>query len=145
MSFSYDPSQSEDKDRVRFLVQDTTETSAKFQDEEIAVVVNSEANIYMAAAMLCDMLVSRSGGVKYKRIGDLGISYDPQFYMMLGNRLRSRGSGHQVPYAGGINTADKTSQQDDTATTQPSIFRNLDDNHQAPKPGVPPINPLVSY
>ena len=145
MAATYDASMPETKDFVRFLIQDTNVTAAKFQDEEIGAIINTEANAYMAAAMLCDMLVTKSGGVKYKKIGELGISYDPAFYVTLANRLRSRGSGHQMPYAGGISVGEKTTQQDDTTATQPSIFRNLDENHQANKPAIPPNNPLTTY
>jgi len=142
--WSYDPGMGTDKDKVRFLVQDTNTNKQLFQDQEIIWVISTEDNIYTAAAMLCDQLVTKAGGVSKKTIGDLSISYNPAFYRTLGGQLRARGAGNQVPYAGGISVGDKEAQAEDIASTSPSIVRNLDNNLAAPGPALPSNNPLTS-
>lgn len=151
MPATYDSGLLEEKDQVRFLVQDnkvtsstTTVTNPAFQDEEIEWALGQEQNIYMAAASLCDSIVTRSGGIKSKKISDMAIVYDTSFYIRLGGRLRARGSGHQIPYCGGISIGDKLVQQMDSDAVQPAIVRNLDNNPAAPSPVVPPSNPLTT-
>lgn len=146
MAWGYDPALKEEKDQVRFLIQDTNSARQLFADEEIAWSLTQEANVYMAAAALCDILVTKAGGgtggVKKKKISEFQIEYDTQLYVRLGAMYRSRGYGHQVPYAGGISVADKTSQQQDTDWVNPKIVRDLDQNPAAPQPQVPRNNPL---
>lgn len=143
MSWTYNSGLQTDVDRVRFMVQDTNCDRKIFQDEEISFVVSEEANIYMASARLCDIMVTRAGNVKSKKIGELSLTYDTQFYISLGSQLRSRGLSHQMPYAGGISVSDKASQRDNSDATDPSFVRHLDDNPAAPAPQVPPNNPMT--
>lgn len=144
MGWTYDASLRDSKDQVRFLIQDVNSSKQLVQDSEINWVLNQEANVYMAAAAICDTLVARASGVKSKKIGELAISYDPTFYRGLGMQFRSRGSGHQVPFAGGISQADKAIQQGDSDATSPSVFRRLDDNPGAPQVAIVPQDPLTS-
>lgn len=143
MGWTYggDPSKSS-LDAVRFLIQDTNTNKQLIQDEEVEFAIAQEANIYCAAASICETLVMRAGGVRMKKIDTLTIQYDPVFYNMRAGQLRARGAGHQLPYAGGISVGDKTAQQTDTDAVAPSILRNINDNPGAPRPGVPPVNPL---
>lgn len=142
-SGTYPPTTLGQRYQVRFWIQDTISTRPLFSDDEVDWAVKQEANVYTAAASLCDILVAKAGGgVKSKRIGDLSIEYDVKFYITRGAMLRARGAGHQVPYAGGISEADKQIQQGDSDAVQPSIFRNLDNNPAAPAPQILPANPL---
>jgi hypothetical protein len=141
MAFSYDPTLATEKDQVRFLIHDTV-SPGKYQDSEIEWVLTQEANVYMAAAQLCEQLVAFAGSVKKKTIGDLSIQYDVAFYRSLAGQLRARGYSHQVPYAGGISVSDKLQQQENADATAPSVFRNLDDNPAAPSVAVAPAQPL---
>jgi hypothetical protein len=52
MSFSYDISLSGEKDKLRFLLSDTVQSSAVFQDEEIGGILNIQSNVFLAAALL---------------------------------------------------------------------------------------------
>lgn len=125
--------------QVRFLIQDTNTNRQLFSDEEVQWTLSQEANVYCAAAALCDVLVAKAGGVRSKRISEFSISYDPVFYRALGGQLRARGAGHQVPYAGGISIADKLAQQQDSDWPQPRVTNGLDNNPQAPQPSSPPM------
>lgn len=130
--------------QIRFFIQDTNTNRQLVQDSEIDWMQTQEANVYMAAAACCDMLIAKAGAVKSKTIGDLSITYDPHFYVMLGAQLRSRGMTYQIPYAGGISIADKVAVQDDSDWVTPAISRGLDDNPGAPKPQTPSSNPLTT-
>lgn len=141
--WSYDAEMSTGRDQVRFLIQDTTSTRQLFQDEEIDWMLTQEANIYMAGAALCDMLLMRNKGVKYKKIGDLSISFDSGLYKLLANQLRARGNNYQIPYAGGISSADKAAHTADTDAPRSAFARGLGDNPEAPRVVGPSNNPLT--
>lgn len=139
MAWSYNSDLSLEKDQVRFLIQDRTSTRPFFQDEEIEWMLTQEHNIYMAAAMLCDTLVARSGGVKWKQVSQLGIEYNVDFFRGLAATFRARGLAHQIPYAGGISSSDKLSVQGDSDWIRPVFSKDLGDNPEAPSPtGAPP-------
>lgn len=128
--------------QVRLLIQDINTSRQLFQDEEVDWQLTQEANVYMAAALLCDVLVMRAGGIKSKKISEFAVQYDTKFYMSLAGELRARGMGHQVPYAGGISISDKARQEGDTDAVPPKITRRQADNPAAPQPSVTPTNPL---
>jgi len=130
--------------QIRLWLQDTNTNRQLFQDEEIDWAQTQEANKYMAAASLCDVLIARAGGIKSKKISEFQISYDPRYYQLLAGQLRARGAGHQVPYAGGISIADKTALQSDPDWVPPAFPRGLDDNPAAPAPATPSTNPLTT-
>jgi len=50
MSYTYDTAT--DNGKVRLLIQDTTETTAAFSDEEIAIFLSMESNVIRSAAAL---------------------------------------------------------------------------------------------
>lgn len=129
---------------VRLLIQDTNINRKLFYDEEIDWQLTQENNVWTAAASLCDILVSRAGGVTSKSIGSLSLSYDPKLYFSLGGQLRARGSSYQVPYCGGISISDKESQQANTDAVRPSFARGLEQNPGAPQPSIPSPNPLTT-
>lgn len=130
--------------QIRFWLQDTNTNRQLFQDEEIDWAQTQEANRYMAAASLCDVLIAKAGGLKMKKISEFQIAYDPRYYQILAGQLRARGAGHQVPYAGGISISDKLAQQSDTNWVPPAVPRGLDNNPAAPAPATPSTNPLTS-
>lgn len=52
MSFSYDNTLSASRDRLRFLVSDTTSATAAYANEELDGILSVQANVYLAAAIL---------------------------------------------------------------------------------------------
>lgn len=146
-SYSNNPASSS-KDAVRFLIQDTNTLRQLVQDEEIEWSLTQEMNVYTAAASICETLVAKAGSTKEKKISNFYIVYDPMFYRTLAATLRARGSGYQVPYAGGISQSDKLAQQADADWAPPAIPRGLDNNASAPSPATPPAggtgNPLTT-
>jgi len=130
--------------QIRLWLQDINTNRQLFQDEEIDWSLTQEANRYMAAASLCDILLARAGGVKMKKISEFQIAYDPRYYQLLAGQLRARDAGHQVPYAGGISIQDKLALQSDSDWVPPIVPRGLDNNPAAPAPTTPSTNPLTS-
>lgn len=106
-------------------------------------MLTQEANIYMTAAALSDILVTRSGNTKRKQIGKLSIEYDASFYRGLSTNLRARGMCYQIPYAGGISIADKAAVKADSDWVQPAFNRGQGESPGAPKPSVGVTNPLT--
>ena len=95
MTATYDPSLPIDKDWVRFLVGDRDVVSPRLQDEEIAALLNEEANKYLAAARACELILARSGGLVEKQVGDLvlkwGGSAQDQYTLYI-KKLREKGA-----------------------------------------------------
>jgi len=125
---------------VRFLLQDTTNTTARpalLADDEIDWALTVEANLYMAAAVCADALAGRFRGVSAKSVGSLSLSYTTAQWADLATALRRRGSTHQVVTSGGVTTADRDAIWDDTSLLRPSIFSELgyDPAGQAPSRG----------
>lgn len=78
MAFSYQSENlSEPQNKLRFLVQDTTDAGHFFDDAEIAFALEEDKNIYRAAASLCRsaaLKVLQRAGLEEKE----GIKYDPE-------------------------------------------------------------------
>jgi len=149
-TYSGDPSLNS-RDAVRFLIGDTVEAAAIFQDEEIDWLLTQNTNIYFAAALGADAAASlftgasTSGGVKTKTVGALSISYTDDSavaseFKSLGKSLRVRGAVNSAiePFSGGISIADKKRLEDDTDWNRPNFSFGMHDNPQAGH------NPLLS-
>ncbi len=143
-STTYPPTTLGQRYQVRLWLQDTNTARQLFQDEELDYQISVSANAAMAAAFFCDILVAKSGGVKAKKIGDLSIQYDPEYYRTLGASLRANGFSHQVPYLGSMSVSEKQALQNDADWVTPAIPRGLDNNPAAPGPDSPPINPTTN-
>lgn len=143
MAFTYDVTTNRGK--VRFLVQDTTDSTARpalLQDAEIDFTLETEANIYMAAAMCCDALSTRFRGLVNKTVGNLSLTYDraAETWKAISDRLRRRGSLHMLPTAGGILVADRDAIWEDTTLLRPDIFSGIHQDPQELSPSNVPIN-----
>jgi hypothetical protein len=129
MAKSYDPTMPDDTDKVRFLTGDRFDGKMILEDEEIEWLLTQEANIYRAAAAACDQLAvaiagsittaSGAGPISRKKVGNLELQYatgsgrTAKDYEGLAKMLRARGSGRNVPFAGGISVADKEARATD--------------------------------
>ena len=76
MAFTYVDPTSGDRDKVRFLIQDTDSTDAHLQDAEITYLITVWGNVYAAAAYAAEAIAAKySHKTNYSRsIGDLSIS-----------------------------------------------------------------------
>ena len=124
-SYSGDPS-STPKDAVRFLIGDTGPSTFDFTDEEIAFALDTQANLWMAAALFADKLttIKSSGGLSSKSVGSLSESYSQgsiQFYKDQAERFRMMGRGHQVPWCEEISQKFSFRQFDAPGAASPRI------------------------
>lgn len=133
MAFTYSAALTTNRDRVRFLLQDTTNTTARpnlLDDSEIDWVLTVEANIYMSAALCADALASRFRGQSSKTVGSLSITYSSQMWSDIAKKLRARGSMHMIPTAGGITVTDRDAIWENTDLLRPSFFSRLQEDPQ---------------
>lgn len=95
MSVTYDPTLRSDLDWVRLLAGDRDVTNYTVSDEEILAALDEEPNKYFAAAVICDLILTKTGGIIDKQVGDLRIKWNDspksayQEYIMY---LRQRGA-----------------------------------------------------
>lgn len=105
MSFTYVDPNAYDRDKVRFLAQDTVEAGHSVTDAEITWLLTAEPNVWYAAAQVAELKGNRLDAVKRKKVGDLEIEYDATDYADIAQRLRMRGNAGAAPFAGGISKA----------------------------------------
>jgi len=102
MAATYDSSLSTDKDKVRFLIQDTVVASAMLQDEEITFMLTEYDDYHLASAACADVLSAKFASMADKKtVGKLSITYTnrSKTYSDLAKQLRVQSV---VPYAGGV-------------------------------------------
>ena len=78
MSATYDPNLSTDMDWVRFLCGDRDTDTAQISDEEIHALLDEYPNKYCAAASACEIILSKSGGMIDKQVGDLRLKWSDE-------------------------------------------------------------------
>jgi hypothetical protein len=76
MTFTYVGPANSDRDKVRFLIQDTDTTRQLMSDEEIAWLISEWNDVYEAAANAADALAAKfTGKADYsKSVGDLSLN-----------------------------------------------------------------------
>jgi hypothetical protein len=131
MSFTYgnNPGGS-NRDAVRFLLRDTTETGHLLSDEEITWLLAQRSNVYFAAAMGASTIVAKYGAEVDRTIGDLRIAGGGEKvtnYRNLAAELRRLGATGAVPYTGGISKSDKNTADADTDWSRGSFQVGMHD------------------
>lgn len=140
-AFSYNAALTTKLDQVRFLLQDTVNTTPRpnlLDDGEITWALTTEQNIYMAAAICADALATRFRGTSSKKVGDLELRYDTKYWDGIATKLRQRGSSHQVLSAGGILIADRDALFEDADVIQPKMFTDMLQDPGAQGPSTTP-------
>src|SRR5215510_3060967 len=114
MTWSYDPLSlgTDPVMQVRFLIQDTTplpnSTSGVIQNEEIQFCLDTEPNIWYAAARSLETAATNILSLQSRATSAVRVSYfQPSMVHRRANYLRNRGMSHQNIRAGGISLADK--------------------------------------
>jgi len=119
MAFTYVDPTSGNRDKIRFLIQDTDSTNFHLHDAEITYLFDTWGNVYKAAAYAAEAIAAKyAHKTNYSRsIGDLSISESyatsAQEFRELAQRLRAQEREINPPTAkinaqSVINTADKT-------------------------------------
>ncbi len=102
------------RDLMRMLLRDTSSSSMKFSDEELAWYVANSASVWYAAAEACDTYAGKLAESGSKTVGDLSITRAVGDYRMTAQRFRARGARAAIPYAGGITVSDKDTETGDS-------------------------------
>jgi hypothetical protein len=128
MAFTYVDPSSGDRDKVRFLVQDTDSTDAHLQDAEITYLVSTWGNVYDAAIAAAEIISGQyANKTNYSRsIGDLSISESyatsAAEFRAVADRLREQ-KNRLYPPTPKINASAILSTEDRTQTTFSTEFR----------------------
>ena len=124
MAWSYAAPQSGDKDKVRYLVQDTDTNDQLVTDEEILWELSRHSSFTTAAASVSEAIARKFA--RQATISDAGfkvhLNERAQFYWTLARDLRTRGQAVS-PFAGGISVANKQLHEDDSDRVQPIFTR----------------------
>lgn len=145
MSFTYtnDPANS-NRDAVRVMVNDTTETGHRISDETITWLLSSEPNVTYAAAAAAEFIAGQfAEAVTTKAVGDLRLTKGDNVgnvagsYRALAARLRRQAAMvGAAPFSGGISITANDAARDDSDWDRPQTSVGMHDN--------PPVNSSTS-
>lgn len=118
------------KDRVRWLCGDTLDSDPQVSDEEIAAAVADEANVYDAAALVCDHLSARFAREAQRSLSaggglntSVSLSERSKAYAARAKVLRDKGATYAVGvHAGGISRSAVEANESDTDLVQPGFY-----------------------
>jgi len=135
MTWSYNPTLSANKDKVRFFAADTDSVAAiSLTDEEIAGALTMAGGPRSAAALCCEALALKYAVLGQRITDDLGQSTDygtrATFFQERARLLRSQAAFAATPFAGGISQAAKQAEEDDDDRVPPAFTKTL---HDAPQ------------
>lgn len=126
MAWSYDATKLDDPlNLLRSLVRDTDEADQLIRDEEILATLAAEgANIYRAAAAVCEQIaldLGRELDLKGPVSSSAKEKYDQ--YVGMADRYRRRAKGRAKPLAGGLSRSQKKAQRSDPDRVEPAFKR----------------------
>jgi len=128
MSFSYDNTLAEDRDRVRFELSDTDSDDPLVEDEEIDYALTQNSNVLRVAANIAESIAVQLGRRPSVTLAQAGLSAKEQHdhYIQLAKDLRARASSSGgAVFAGGISKADRETREADTDRVQPAFTTDL--------------------
>jgi len=128
MAATYTSTLPTDKDKVRFLIQDTVVATAMLQDEEITAMLGIYGTYKSTAVACCEVLSAKfAGEAESKKIGNLTIDFRDKAtkYAKLAILLRSQTMKFVLPYLGGQSQSDKETNQLDADNVQPAFRRGI--------------------
>lgn len=130
-SYSGNP-EANDKDAVRFEIQDTEANAPLLQDEEITYAIVREAGeepdeqgLLSAAARCCEIVARKFTRQADIVVGSEGITYSKMAanYRAMAKELRVRAQGYGTPFAGGQTKSEKRALRADPNRVQPEFRR----------------------
>lgn len=125
LTFTYNSSSTTitDLSWIRLRIFDTSSASAKLTDEEIANLVATYSNRYLAAAAAAETIAGKFALYSDKTVGKLSISQGSlgDRYMKLAATLRREAGLRATPFAGGITISDKDSEKQDSDRVDPAF------------------------
>lgn len=131
MSFSYEPELDNDVYRVRFLLQDTVESTRELEDEEISYLLTAYGSVGAAAVAAARSLYAKYSKLVSKAVGDLRISLSDKAtsWQKFMEQLETSTYvlGPSRPYVGGQSRAEEDEDHEDEDLTQPHFELGQDD------------------
>jgi len=100
MTWTFDPTNPTDRDRLRLLINDIDVDKQKFSDEILDMMLTEESSdLYESAIRLAMMLADRYNTKASVSLGPLSYSFSEQagFYTELAEKLRARQNGKLLP------------------------------------------------
>lgn len=131
-SYSGNPG-SNDKDQVRFLVQDTVSTDQLLSDNEIRFLLTLEGGPLKAAAKAAETIAAKFARKCDEAVGQVKISFSQKSkqYFELADKLKRSSSIKQaIPFSGALDISQKEIQRDDSNRVDPIFRRDLHDIHK---------------
>jgi len=135
MSWTYDTSLPNDRDRVRLLIGDTLTQDQQLSDEELDAMLEIYGATISTAIAACRALAAKYARYADKWVGDLKIlaSQKSRAYFKLAEELQSAGSSAlgtalAVPTAGGIWVGEKEMAESDADRVEPFFRRGMHDH-----------------
>jgi hypothetical protein len=127
MAWSYggDPA-SNNKDAVRWAIQDTVSTSPLLEDSEINFALTQKETVLAASAECCLVLSRRFAAQSDTALGSLKVTYSKQaeVYAERAKELLSYAQGAHALFAGGTSVSDKLARAQNTDRVQPRFTRD---------------------
>jgi hypothetical protein len=124
-------------EEVRFLIQDTEESTHLLEDEEIQYLIDtylSTSNISSVCAAACEVMAT-----KYARKQELSVSNYNQKFDSIYKKLLERAKDFRFNsittahlFAPSVSKTSKSAQRSDTDNVTPSFGRGMLDNPEAP-------------
>ena len=129
MAWSYNPGLPTDKDWVRFLTGDVNGSNELIADETIIAVLGSEANKFMAAALVAEAIARElmgGGVIDDRKVGETRLRYKrAKDLKLLADQLRRRGSTHMKPSGGGTLVSDRDRYDQSTVLDKPKLAKEM--------------------
>jgi hypothetical protein len=119
-------------DRIRFELGDTSQSKAKFNDNEINGLLSiCSGNIYLVCSKLCYILATRTAGLENVRTSDYvtdrsGIS---KKYLQMAKVFQQRSVGVGAFIMPSMTVTEKEINEENTDLLQPTFKRGLHENH----------------
>ena len=131
--WSYDPSQLATSEvyQIRLETGDTDPNNQRLQDEEIQHAIDTERNVWCAAARCCEMtsrVYLSKADVKLGRAMMVTYTKMADQYAKMALALRSKSLGTVPPYIGGMNVADKIIYNQDSGLVAATFTRQMMEN-----------------
>lgn len=126
---------SNDRDKVRFLVGDTCEKQPLVADEEVDYSISDQPNLILAAAMVLRALAAKFSRLVSSKVGDVSVSSADKVaegYTKRANELDPNGltmgaASLVLPSFGGLTISGKEKLDEDTDAVQPSFKKGMND------------------
>ena len=125
---TYDDTLATDLDKIRYLIQDTTDTNFFFSDNEILGMSSMYGSYQSTAISCCEVLAARFiQKAESKTVSKLILNYGnlAKKYATLANTLRFQLLKYNAAYLGGLTHTDKEINETDADLVQPAFKRNI--------------------